>query len=108
MSNYRNGSSHKIEIDMPTCERLENTKFPKERWKTCCAIIFVIVNFIFTTASLSVTHELRKPDMLPLPDLTLDHLAYHKWALDVSEILIMVATIVAALVVVFHKHRLVG
>ena len=32
-------------------------------------------------------------------------LPYHRWALDVSEILIMITTIVAALVVVFHKHR---
>jgi len=101
----RNGSAVKIEIDMPSCERLESTKFPKERWKTCSAIVFVIMNFIFTTASLSITHELRNPALPPLPDITLDHIPYHKWALDVSEILIMIATIVAALVVVFHKHR---
>lgn len=101
----RNGSSHKTEIEMPSCARTENTKFPKERWKTFCAILFVMINFILTTASLSITHELRNPSLPPLPDLTLDHLPYHKWALDVSEILIMIATIVAALVVVFHKHR---
>jgi len=101
----RNGSAIKIEIEMPSCERLEGTKFPKERWKTCSAIVFVLINFIFTTASLSITHELRNPNLPPLPDLSLDHLPYHKWALDVSEILIMIATIVAALVVVFHKHR---
>eukprot|EP00092_Neocalanus_flemingeri_P054719 GFUD01064479.1.p1 GENE.GFUD01064479.1~~GFUD01064479.1.p1 ORF type:complete len:317 (-),score=52.53 GFUD01064479.1:359-1309(-) len=75
----RNGSAVKIEIEMPSCERLE--------------------------ASLSITHELRNTALPPLPDLVLDHLPYHKGALDVSEILIMIATIVAALVVVFHKHR---
>jgi len=101
----RNGSAIKIEMEMPSCERLDGTKFPKERWKTCSAIVFVIINFIFTTASLSITHELRNPNLPPLPDLALDHLPYHKWALDVSEILIMISTIVAALVVVFHKHR---
>ena len=92
-------------MEMSSCERVENTKFPKERWKTCCAIIFVVINFILTTASLSITHELRNPSLPPLPDFALDHLPYHKWALDISEILIMIATIVAALVVVFHKHR---
>ena len=103
----RNGSAVKIEMEMPSCERLQTTKFPKERWKTCCAIIFVLINFLLTTISLSITHELRNSSLPPLPDLTLDHLPYHKWALDVSEILIMIATIVAAMVVVFHKHRFV-
>jgi len=101
----RNGSAVKIEIDMPSGERLESTKFPKEYWKTCTALVFVLVNFVFTTASLSITHELRNPSLPPLPDITLDHLPYHKWALDISEILIMIASIVAALLVVFHKHR---
>ena len=101
----RNGSAVKIEIDMPSGGRLDSTKFPKEYWKTCTALVFVLVNFVFTTASLSITHELRNPSLPPLPDITLDHLPYHKWALDISEILIMIASIVAALLVVFHKHR---
>ena len=107
LTSLRNESAIKIEIEMRSSEILESTKFPKEGLKTCSAIVFVIINFIFTTASLSITHELRNPSLPPLPDLALDHLPYHKWALDVSEILIMIATIVAALVVVFHKHRFV-
>lgn len=102
----RNGNAVKIEIEMPFCERQESNKFPKERWKTASALIFVLIAFIFTTTSLSITHELRNPSAQPLPDLVLDRLLpYHRWALDVSEILIMITTIVAALVVVFHKHR---
>ena len=101
----RNGSAVKIEIGLPP-DRQISTKFPKEYWKTFTAIIFVLVNFIFTTVSLSITHELRNVKLPPLPDITLDHLPYRRWALDVSEILIMLSTIVAALLVVFHKYRL--
>lgn len=100
----RNGSA--IKIEMPPMERKEN-KFPKERWKTMMALFFVFTNFLATTASLSITHELRQPDAKPLPDLLLDNIPYKLWALDVSEILIMSATIVAGLVVIFHKHRLI-
>ena len=86
-------------------ERLTSTKYPKEYWKTCTALMFVLVNFLLTTISLSITHELRNVKLPPLPDITLDHLMYRRWALDVSEILIMVATIVATLLIVLHKYR---
>jgi len=102
----RNGSAIKIEIGMPP-ERIHSTKFPKEYWKTFTAIMFVLVNFIFTTVSLSITHELRNVSLPPLPDLTLDHLPYRRWALDVSEILIMLATLAAAFLVLFHKYRFI-
>jgi hypothetical protein len=35
----------------------------------------------------------------------LDTVAEADWALDVSEILIMIATTAASFVLVFHKHR---
>ena len=101
-SNFRNGSA--VKIEMPPAERIEQ-RFPKERWKTFAGLTFVLLNFVATTVSLSITHELRRPKESPLPDLTLDNVPYLDWALDVSEILIMIATITAALVVVFHKHR---
>jgi len=102
----RNGSAIKIEIGMPP-ERIHSTRFPKEYWKTFTAIMFVLVNFIFTTVSLSITHELRNVALPPLPDITLDHLPYRRWALDVSEILIMLATLAAAFLVLFHKYRFI-
>ena len=86
-------------------ERLISTKFPKEYWKTLTALCFVLANFLFTTVSLSITHELRNPALPPLPDITLDHIPYRRWALDVSEILIMFSTLVAFILVVFHKYR---
>ena len=55
----RNGSAVKIEIGMAP-ERVISTKFPKEYWKTFTALCFVLCNFLLTTVSLSVTHELRR------------------------------------------------
>lgn len=100
----RNGSAIKIEIELPSAER-SDTKFPKERWKTCVALLFVALSFVLTTTSLSITHELRKPDGKPLPDIVLNNIPYHAWALDVSEVLIMFSTLMAAFTVLLHKHR---
>jgi shingomyelin synthase len=97
----RNGSAVKIEI--PETER--DCNFPKERWKTLLAVLFVILAFLATTTSLSITHELRPAKSNPLPDLLLDNIPYYSWALDVSEILIMVITTICAVVVICHKHR---
>ena len=83
----RNGSAIQIEIELPPVERSSSeTKFPIERWKTFVALLFVLINFILTTTSLSITHELRRPQSKPLPDITLDSLPYHAWALDISEV----------------------
>merc|ERR1711994_1177901 len=59
---------------MPSGERLESTKFPKEYWKTCTALVFVLANFVFTTASLSIPHELRNPSLPPLSQVGSRHL----------------------------------
>jgi len=103
----RNGSAIKIEIELPAAERSSETKFPIERWKTCVALLFVLLNFVLTTTSLSITHELRRPQSKPLPDITLDSLPYHAWALDISEVLIMFSTLMAAFTVLLHKHRFI-
>jgi len=96
----RNGSAVKIDIS----DDREPT-FPRERWKTVCSILFVIIGFLTTMTSLSVTHELRPSKTPPLPDIILDHVPYYTWALNVSEILIMVITTICAIVVICHKHR---
>lgn len=100
----RNGSAVKIEISLPQPQRAD-TKLPVELGKTLAALLFVLLNFILTTTSLSITHELRRPASQPLPDLILDHIPYHAWALDVSEVLIMFSTLAAAFTVLLHKHR---
>ncbi|XP_001604236.1 phosphatidylcholine:ceramide cholinephosphotransferase 2 isoform X3 [Nasonia vitripennis] len=104
-----NGSgSGIIKIDIPAPLR-EEPRFPKEKWKTFFAFLFMVVNFILTTASLAMVHE-RVPDRTtygPLPDVVLDHVAAQDWALNVSEILIMIMSNSAIVFIIFHKHRFI-
>jgi len=80
------------------------SKYPKELKKTIAALLIMCLNFVLTTASLSVVHEYL-PDYDPLPDLILDHLPYQKWALFASELTIQIQVGVAITMIVFHKHR---
>lgn len=67
----------------------------------------MVVNFILTTASLAMVHE-RVPDRAtygPLPDVVLDNIPPMDWALNVSEILIMIISNSAMVFIIFHKHR---
>lgn len=70
------------------------------------AFLFLFSNWIFTTASLALTHE-RVPNYKPLPDVTLDAVTTQEWGLDVSEIIIMITVYLCVMVLLFHKHRLV-
>lgn len=73
------------------------------------AFLFMVVNFILTTASLAMVHE-RVPDRNtygPLPDVVLDNVTAQDWALNVSEVLIMIMSNSAMVFIIFHKHRCV-
>jgi len=74
--------------------------------KTLLAGIFLVFAWVATTTSLALTHE-RVPDYDPLPDVILDNIKYQSWGLDASEIVIMVATLMAFAVSLFHKHRFI-
>ncbi|XP_076656197.1 phosphatidylcholine:ceramide cholinephosphotransferase 2 isoform X2 [Halictus rubicundus] len=104
-----NGSGNGIvKLDIPAPLR-EEPRFPKEKWKTFLAFLFMVVNFILTTASLAMVHE-RVPDRNtygPLPDVVLDNVAAQDWALNVSEVLIMILSNLAMVFIIFHKHRFI-
>lgn len=71
------------------------------------AFLFLVANFILTTTSLALVHE-RVPDKdkdPPLPDIFLDNVPAVTWALDISEIIIMISTNITFLVIVLHRHR---
>lgn len=61
-------------------------------------------NFILTLTSLSLVHE-RVPAYDPLPDVFLDNVPAHDWALDVSEYIIIFCVNTSILAMIFHKHR---
>ncbi|XP_034187824.1 phosphatidylcholine:ceramide cholinephosphotransferase 2 isoform X3 [Osmia lignaria lignaria] len=104
-----NGSGNGVvKLDIPAPHR-EEPRFPKEKWKTFLAFLFMFVNFISTTASLAMVHE-RVPDRNtygPLPDVVLDNIAAQDWALNVSEVLIMILSNSAMVFIIFHKHRFI-
>ena len=76
------------------------------RLQALVSLVFLGVSWVANTSSLALTHEFV-PSAAPLPDLVLDNITYQPWALDVSEILLMISLVTAVIVVVFHKHRFV-
>lgn len=97
-----------IRIDLPAPHR-DEPKFPREYIKTLVAFVFCFANWFLTTISLALVHE-RVPDRNkygPLPDVFLDNVPAVDWALDVSEILIMIANASCLTVVFFHKYRMI-
>ncbi|CAL4115987.1 unnamed protein product [Meganyctiphanes norvegica] len=102
-NSYHTMSNGSVKIAMPQPLR-DEPRFPKEEQKTIIAFLYLCANFFFTTAALSLTHE-RVPEQPPLPDVSLDSIKIQPWALDVSEIMIIVMVLFAFMIVVFHKHR---
>ncbi|XP_034948835.1 phosphatidylcholine:ceramide cholinephosphotransferase 2-like isoform X2 [Chelonus insularis] len=103
----QNGSGI-VKLDIPPPLR-EEPRFPKEKWKTVLAFLFMVFNFILTTTSLAMLHE-RVPDRSlygPLPDIVLDNIEAQDWALNVSEVLIVIVSNSAMVFVIFHKHRFI-
>ncbi|KAK3923766.1 Phosphatidylcholine:ceramide cholinephosphotransferase 1 [Frankliniella fusca] len=100
-----------VKINIPKTER-EEQRYPKEKWKTLIGkytFLCLVFSFIMATASLSLVHE-RVPDREtygPLPDIFFEFLPQVDWALDVSEIIIMVSSNVTFLIMLFHKHRFI-
>jgi len=79
---------------------------PDEPVKTLLSLLFLLFGFLVTTVSLSVTHE-RMPYYNPLPDIFIDNTNYLEWGLDASEIILMVLCLIAFVVVLLHKHRMI-
>ncbi|KAJ1521385.1 hypothetical protein ONE63_003060 [Megalurothrips usitatus] len=97
-----------VKINITKTDR-EEQRYPKEKWKTLMAFFCFCFGFVMSTASLSLTHE-RVPDRdtyPPLPDISFEILPEVRGALDVSEIVIMISTNTAFLVMIFHKHRFI-
>jgi len=99
-----NEKNNSVTIQMP--EDKEVNLYPSEPLKTGLSALFLLLGWLATTASLALTHE-RVPNTKPLPDIILDNVPHQEWALDASEILIMISTISAVIVVMCHTHRLI-
>merc|ERR1719295_1666242 len=91
-----------VKIDIPTQET--PVEYPIELGKTLLSLVFLGFGFLVTTFSLALTHE-RVPNRPPLPDIVLDNTTYHAWGLAASEIVIIIAIIIASSTVLLHCHR---
>jgi len=96
-----------IRIDLSAGALRNQKKYPSEYLKTLFAFLFVLASWFLTTISLALVHE-RVPDRNvygPLPDVFLDNVPAADWALDVSEILIIISTASILVLVFFHRYR---
>merc|ERR1712130_572315 len=102
--------SVKLDMPNPICrneeeqEEQDPSRIPGEPLKTFLSALFLAAGFLATIISLVFTHE-RVPETEPLPDLILDHIKYQEWVLDVSEVILMLNTYAAIIVVMLHSHR---
>lgn len=106
----KNGDSHDvaIRITLPPAER-DEPAFPPEKWKTFVAFTFLSCNLTLNLICLSIVHE-RVPDKKqspPLPDIFFDIFPSTDWALDVSEIIIMVSIWSTLILIILHRHRFI-
>lgn len=103
-----------VNIKLPAPQK-EESRFPKEIFKTFIAFVIMAVGMILGVATLSMVHE-RVPNLdvaernvsRPLPDIILDNVPTNDtWALNASEIIIMISVNSCILVIFFHKYRFI-
>ena len=92
--------------DCPAETLTEDSAVPDERIKTLLSFLWLWTGFFATTTSLALTHE-KVPDTAPLPDALLDNINYQRWGLDLSEVLLVLNSLIGAVVVFSNIHRLV-
>ncbi|GIY35729.1 phosphatidylcholine:ceramide cholinephosphotransferase 1 [Caerostris darwini] len=109
----KNGEAHgspdcSVKIDLPPPTR-DEPRFPPEKWKTLIGFVFLAFNMAWTLTVLAIVHE-RMPDRAttrPLPDIFFDIFPPVDWALDVSEVIIIISVWLTIFVIVVHKHRFI-
>lgn len=100
------GSDAVISIELAAPERSE-PRIVQEKWKTLVAFSFLSGNLILNLTCLAVVHE-RIPDRTkypPLPDVFFDLFPPLDWALDVSEVIIIVCIWSTLLLLLIHRYR---
>ncbi|CAN7994004.1 unnamed protein product [Ixodes hexagonus] len=100
------GSDAVISIELAAPERSE-PRIVQEKWKTLVAFSFLSGNLILNLTCLAVVHE-RIPDRTkypPLPDIFFDLFPPLDWALDVSEVIIIVCIWSTLLLLLIHRYR---
>lgn len=100
------GSDAVISIELAAPERSE-PRIVQEKFKTLVAFSFLSGNLILNLTCLAMVHE-RIPDRTkypPLPDVFFDLFPPLDWALDVSEVIIIVCIWSTLLLLLIHRYR---
>ncbi|CAN7937565.1 unnamed protein product, partial [Ixodes hexagonus] len=95
-----------IEPEVPARSELR-PRIVQEKWKTLVAFVFLAGNVVLNLACLAIVHE-RMPDRTrypPLPDVFFDLFPPIDWALDVSEIIIVVCSWSTLVLLLVHRYR---
>jgi len=97
-----------VTVDIPEVEPAcpARERYPSEPVKTLVAVLCLFLGQASSSASIAVTHD-RVPDSRPLPDLLLDNVPFVSWALDVSDVLVIVTTVTSITVALSHRHRFI-
>ena len=105
MENQQDGQlANSFRYPRAKLRRLNGNPYPRELKKFLAAALFMALNFLATTVSLSVVHE-RVPKYEPLPDIILDFFKFQDWGLTASEVLLSIQVATAIMICIFHKHR---
>lgn len=93
-----------VNIDVEDAD--QPMQYPAEPVKTLLAGLFLLFGFLCSMTGLALTHE-RVPPTVPLPDIVLDNLPYKQWALKACNVIIIISTSTAFIVIMLHTHRLI-
>lgn len=87
----------------------ESDRYPREILKTVLSFFFTLLCVCINMCALAIVHEWvpDRKEFKPLPDVFLDNVPAMDWALGVSELIIMVTTSTASVVIAMHKHRFI-
>ena len=97
-----------VQITIPQASQ-DEPEFLPEMNKTIISFVFCFFSWVLTTVTLALVHE-RVPDRLNatrLPDIFLDNVPEYPWALIVSEAILVFSGLSCAVLVCFHKYRLI-
>lgn len=95
-----------LSIEEPQIEGAAPREFPKEKLKTCVAVILLFVSGLTTTTVISIIHEwVPERNIPPLPDVFFMRITRIDWAFKVSESIGVILLVVLLIVLFLHKHR---
>lgn len=90
--------------DMTPVDHCGPIRYPRERWKTFSALLFMVICMFCSTLALAIVHD-RVPSQPPLPDVVFDVIPQWDIGLQISEYLIIASLWTTLILLFFHRYR---